>query len=71
MVIFKHYLMYLQRVAVRVLLVEGNGGRCCKVLHDLRCLPKSEQQVGKAKAELHPISVSDVWKQIGIDLIGE
>ena len=28
-------------------------------------------RLGKAKAELHPISVSDVWKQIGIDLIGE
>jgi hypothetical protein len=27
-------------------------------------------RLGKAKAELHPIPVSDVWKQIGIDLIG-
>ena len=27
--------------------------------------------LGKAKAELHPIPVTDVWKQIGIDLIGK
>ena len=26
--------------------------------------------LGKQKAELHPIPVTDVWKQIGIDLIG-
>ena len=28
-------------------------------------------RLGKAKAELHPIPVTDVWKQIGIDLIGK
>ena len=28
-------------------------------------------KLGKTKAELHPIPVTDVWKQIGIDLIGE
>ena len=27
-------------------------------------------RLGRAKAELHPIPVTDVWKQIGIDLIG-
>ena len=27
--------------------------------------------LGKAKAELHPVPVTDVWKQIGIDLIGK
>ena len=26
--------------------------------------------LGKAKAELHPIPITDVWKQIGIDIIG-
>lgn len=28
-------------------------------------------RLGRAKAELHPIPVTDVWKQIGIDLIGK
>jgi len=27
-------------------------------------------RLGRARAELHPIPVTDVWKQIGIDLIG-
>ena len=27
-------------------------------------------RLGKAKAELHPIPLTDVWRQIGIDLIG-
>ena len=27
-------------------------------------------RLGIVKAELHPIPVTDVWKQIGIDLIG-
>jgi len=27
-------------------------------------------RLGKAKAELHPIPVTAVWKTIGIDLIG-
>ena len=27
-------------------------------------------RLGIVKAELHPITVTDVWKQIGIDLIG-
>jgi hypothetical protein len=27
-------------------------------------------RLGRAKAELHPIPVTDVWKRIGIDLIG-
>ena len=28
-------------------------------------------RLGRAKAELHPLPVTDVWKQIGIDLIGK
>ena len=31
---------------------------------------RGNHHLSKVMAELHPISVTDVWKQIGIDLIG-
>ena len=31
---------------------------------------RGSNQLNRVKAELHPIPVTDVWKQIGIDLIG-
>ena len=35
-----------------------------------RC-QRVKNRLGRAKVELHPIPVTDVWKQIGIDLIGK
>ena len=35
-----------------------------------RC-QRVNNRLGRAKVELHPIPVTDVWKQIGIDLIGK
>ena len=31
---------------------------------------RGNHHLSKVMAELHPISVTDVWKQIGIDLLG-
>ena len=40
--------------------------------HCKRCdtCQRVNNRLGRAKAELHLIPVTDVWKQIGIDLIG-
>ena len=43
---------------------------CPNIARGVILAQRVNNRLGRAKAELHPIPVTDVWKQIGIDLIG-
>ena len=52
------------------LLVEGMSGDVSNYCKTCDTCQRVNNRVGKICAELHPLPVHAVWKQVGIDLIG-